>query len=160
MRIVKSAVERVRREVAQIFLVQLAQCSNHRPRFAHRSRGKSVGLIFVTTRPEVLEWREPERDHAAQQTEQEKGGCAGARSKPKRLIEPRLVRNQRNDIKADEQAGCRPRQHFGDMFFLVVPDLVGEHRFQFRLGQLLNQGVVQHDFPEPAEAGEERVRMA
>ena len=36
-------------------------------------------------------------------------------------------------------------------FFLVMADFVREHRFQFRLGQLLDQRVEQHDFPEPSE---------
>ena len=40
-----------------------------------------------------------------------------------------------------------------------MADFVREHRFQFRLGQLLDQRVEQHDFPEPPESGEERVRM-
>ena len=46
------------------------------------------------------------------------------------------------------------------MLSLVVPDFVREHRFQFQLGQLLDQRVEQDDFPETSETGKERVRVA
>ena len=46
------------------------------------------------------------------------------------------------------------------MFLLEVPDLMGEHRFQFGFGQLLEQSIKQHNFPEPAKPGKERVGMA
>ena len=43
------------------------------------------------------------------------------------------------------------------MLFLEVADFVGEHRFEFRPGELLDQRVEEDDFPISSEAGEERV---
>jgi len=42
----------------------------------------------------------------------------------------------------------------------VVTDLVGKDGFEFRFGQLGNEGVEQDDFSELAETGEEGVRVA
>ena len=40
-----------------------------------------------------------------------------------------------------------------------MTDLVREHRFQLRFGQLLNKRVEENNFSETAKAGEERVGM-
>ena len=46
------------------------------------------------------------------------------------------------------------------MFFPVMAHLMGKHRHQLINRLFFNQGVKQHNAPEPAEAGEEGVGFA
>src|SRR5688572_4972362 len=57
VRVVKSAEGRVRREVAQVFLVEFAQSAGERSDFAGDLGRVSIGLVFVASRPEVRQGR-------------------------------------------------------------------------------------------------------
>jgi serine/threonine-protein kinase len=87
--VIKPAVERMRREVAQVLLIQLAQGADQRARLLHDVGGEGVRLVFVTPRPPVRHRRKPERDHARQEAEQEQRGDDAAR------LEARLARTSR-----------------------------------------------------------------
>src|ERR1039457_1418815 len=71
VRIIEPTVERMRGEVAQVLLVQLAQCADQRTALAHDRGGKGVRLVFVAPRPPMHHRRKPERYHARQQPEQQ-----------------------------------------------------------------------------------------
>ena len=159
MRMVKSAVDGMRREIAQILLVQLAQRANQGLRPAHHPRSEGVGLIFITPRPPMDQRRKPERNRPRQQSKQQQRRGNVSRFKTERAVKPFLPGQDGKEIKTGERAGRREGQHFRDVLFLEVTDFVREHRFQLRPGQLLDQRVKQHDFPEPPEAGEKCVRM-
>ena len=52
-----------------------------------------------------------------------------------------------------ERSERREKQHLRDVFLFEMPDLMRQHRFQFRLIQLRHQRVEQHNFPELSEPG-------
>ena len=145
--------------IAGEILVQLAQRADQRARLVHDLRGEGVRLVFVAPRPPVRQRREPERDHARQQPEQQQRRHDAARLKAEAPIKPFLLREQRDQPEPRQRTQRRDRQHLGDVLLLEVADFVRQHRLQLRLGQLLDQRVEQHDLAEAAEAGEERVRV-
>src|SRR5665213_2755692 len=55
VRIIKSAVERVRGQVAEVFFVEFAQCAAKGADFFHKEGGVSVGFVFVAARELVRE---------------------------------------------------------------------------------------------------------
>ena len=103
MRVVKRTVNRVRREVAQVFLRQLAQRADERTRFLHDLCCKGVSLIFVAPRPRVQQRREPEREDTCEQTEQQQRRSNVARLKCERAIKPILFRQFNNAKKPVEE---------------------------------------------------------
>lgn len=101
----------------------------------------------------------PKRDRPRQQSKQQQCWRNVSRFETEGAVKPFLPGQNGNEIKTGERADRREDQHFRDVLFLEVTDFMREHRLEFRPGQLLNQRVEQHDFPEPPETGEERVRM-
>src|SRR4051812_24019010 len=65
MRVVHRAVERVRREVRQVFLRKLAQSARQRRRPTHRLAREGVGLELVLARHPIAHGREPEGGESA-----------------------------------------------------------------------------------------------
>src|SRR5690349_2218494 len=103
MRIIKAAVKRVRREVAQVLLIQFPQGANQGKSGTGRLGGKSVRLIFVTARPAVEERGQPETHHPAEQAENEQCRDDVAGGESESGIEPGLVREHREAIKRGER---------------------------------------------------------
>src|SRR6266567_9574537 len=97
VRVIKAAVERVWREIAQVVFGQFAQRLNQRLRLSHRDTGKYVRLVFETARPDVNQRRKPKADCPRQHREQQYGGnemCGGKASlirETKRAIKPLLA---------------------------------------------------------------------
>src|SRR5256886_10676877 len=80
VRVIKAAVERVWREIAQVVFGQFAERLNQRLRLSHRDTGKCVRLVFETARPDVNQRRKPKADCPRQHREQQYGGeekCGG-----------------------------------------------------------------------------------
>ena len=71
MRVIKAAVERVWREIAQVFLRQFAQCFNERLRFSHGRAREGIRFVLETTRPHVKQRRKPKTDRPRQQRKQQ-----------------------------------------------------------------------------------------
>ena len=61
--------------------------------------------------------------------------------------------------KAPASSPRRENQALRDVSPAVVPDLVGQHRLEFRRRKLGDQRVEQDDAPEPAEAREKSIGM-
>src|SRR5438874_13698012 len=104
MRIIETAIEWMRREIAQIFLVQFAQRSDQRTPFLHDLRGIGIGFEFVAPRPPVLQRGKPECQRPSEQTEEKKGRSDMARAKTKRAIEPLLACQPGNHIEGKEES--------------------------------------------------------
>src|SRR5256885_15112044 len=80
VRVIKAAVERVWREIAQVVFGQFAERLNQRLRLSHRDTGKCVRLVFETARTDVNPRRKPKADCPRQHREQQYGGkkkCGG-----------------------------------------------------------------------------------
>src|SRR6267143_2844288 len=69
MRVIKAAVERMGREIAQVVFGQCAERLNQRLRLSHRATGKCVRLVFETARPNVKQRRKPKTNRPGQQRE-------------------------------------------------------------------------------------------
>src|SRR2546423_2691668 len=74
VRVIKAAVERVWREIAQVVFGQFAERLNQRLRLSHRDTGKCVRLVFETARPDLNQRRKPKADCPRQHREQQYGG--------------------------------------------------------------------------------------
>src|SRR6266853_4403147 len=141
MRVIESAVGRVRRQITQILFVQLAQRADQRPGFIHHFSRKRIRLEFMATRPPMSQRGKPEGHDAGQQAEQEQSRRDGARRETKSTVKPFLFCQEGNEVKTCERADCRKQQSFLDMLLLEMAYLMRQHRLQFRFGQLLDQGV-------------------
>src|SRR6185436_5247994 len=97
VRVVEPAVNRVGREIAEVFLIQFAERADQRARLVHNLRGEGVRFIFVTTRPPVGQWRKPERHHAGQQAEQQERRRQSPWDKTETPAEPVLSRQDGKD---------------------------------------------------------------
>src|SRR5947207_15315035 len=71
MRVIKAAVERVWREIAQSFLGQFAQCFNEWLRSSHGRAREVIRFVLETTRPHVKQRRKPKTDRPRQQRKQQ-----------------------------------------------------------------------------------------
>src|SRR6266513_990020 len=97
MRVIKTAVERMWSEIAEIFFAQFAQCSNEWLRFSHCRTRKRVRLVFETARPDVNDRRNPETYRTRQQRKQQhrrndiRGGKVYLRLESERMIKPLLT---------------------------------------------------------------------
>src|SRR4029450_158163 len=74
MRVIKAAVERMGREIAQVVFGQCAERLNQRLRLSHCATGKCVRLVFETARPNVDQRRKPKTNRPRQQREQQHSG--------------------------------------------------------------------------------------
>src|SRR5260370_2988343 len=159
MRIIEAAVERVRDEIVQVLFAQFAQCMNKRLRLSHCRTRECVRLVFKTARPGVNKGRKPETYGPCQQRKQQhrrddtRSGKASLMLETKRAIKPLLTRQPRNRGERHEDAsnGNPEQLHYVALF--VMANLVREHGFQFRLGEMRDKCVEQDDFSNTPEPG-------
>ncbi len=85
--------------------------------------------------------RKPECDRTRQQPKEQQGRGHIPRFKAERAVKPVLPGQDGNELKTGQRTDRRKGQHFRDVLFLEMTDFMREHRFQFRLGQLLDQCV-------------------
>jgi hypothetical protein len=64
-----------------------------------------------------------------------------------------------DEAERDQGGDSCPSKALWDVFPPMMSNFVGEDCFQFRLGELCDQGIVEHDLSEFAEPGEEGVRV-
>src|ERR1043166_9062944 len=103
MRIVKPAVNRVRRQVAEVFFIQLPQGCHQRSWFVDDLGRKSVCLVFVAARPPMDQWRNPKRDNSRQQAKQQEGRGDIAGREAKGVIKPLLIGNYRDAVETRQR---------------------------------------------------------
>src|SRR3954454_21075953 len=108
----------------------------------------------------MREGGKPEGDRSRKQTEQEQGNREVPGGESESFIEPGLPRQDGQHIEAQERAKGGGRQHFRDVLLFEVADLMREDRFEFRSGQLLNEGIEEHNLAKATEPSKEGVRVA
>src|SRR6266487_3587367 len=166
MRVIKTAVERMRSEIAEVFFAQLAQCSNEWLRFSHCRTRKRVRLVLETARPDVNNRRNPETYRPRQQRKQQhrRNDIRGSKASPmletEGAIKPLLTRQpcDRGERQKDTSDGKAEQLQYVALF--VMPNFMCEHGFQFRLGELREECIEQDDFSKTSEPSEEGVRVA
>src|SRR6266513_4592201 len=163
MRVIKTAVERMRSEIAEIFFAQFAQCSNEWLRFSHCRTRKRVRLVLETARPDVNNRRNPETYRPRQQRKQQHrrnhigGGKPSAIRETKCAIKPLLTRQPRDDSKRHKHASDGNAEQFQYVALFVMANFMREHRFQFWFGKLRDECFEQDNFSKTSETGEEGV---
>src|SRR5580704_4606862 len=101
----------MRREVAQIFFVELAQRGNQRLMPLEQVSREGVGLVFVATGQNVKNRRKPECHKAGQQAnDQQRGGDSSGR-KTETVQEPRFFRQDGREIKKWQGSEERESHH-------------------------------------------------
>src|SRR5262249_28413949 len=109
--------------------------------------------------------REPKTDHPRQQRKQQhrwhnvRCGKTRVMLETECAIKPLLTRQPGDRCEAYKHTDNRNSERFQNVTFLVMPDFVREHGFQFRLGKLGHECVEKHDLTETSESRKESVRV-
>src|SRR5215216_2823996 len=157
MRVIKTAVERMRSEIAKILFAQIAQCSNEWLRLSHCCTRKCVRFVLETARPDVNDRRNPKSYRPCQQREQQhrrndiRGGKASLMLETERLIKPLLTRQPRDHSKRQKDAGDGKAEQLQHVALFVMANFMCQHGFQFRLGELRDKCVEQDAFSKTSE---------
>ena len=157
MRVIETAIERVRSEVAEILFVEFSQSANQRARFIHYGSCKGIGLVFVTSGPPMSKRRKPKRDEAGQEAEEQQSGREVPGFKSECAIEPALLHKQREAVEAGQRSQRGEEESFKDVLSFEVADFMCQNGLEFTFVELLNQCIEKDDFAKPAKAGKKGV---
>src|SRR5881396_3042193 len=142
MRIIKSAVDRVRGEIAQILFAQFAQRLNKWFCLTRCRVRECIRLVLETARPDVKERRQPETYCARQQRKQQhrrdnihcQEACLILETK--RAIKPLLTRQPRDRGERHKDASDGNAEQLQQVALFVMSNFMREHRFQLWVSEL------------------------